>query len=87
MNVGYNGSYTESEGHTLTENQSKAITQNYNKAVADAMTEGESISGGTLSMQARITNTGKVAYSIENLILAASTYTLSGDIKIIRNLP
>ena len=86
VNWGYNGSYTESEGHTLTENQSKAITQNYNKAVAEAMSEGESISGGTLSMQARITNTGKVAYSIENLILAASTYTLSGDIKIIAEL-
>ena len=86
VNVGYNGSYTESVGHTLTENQSKSITQNYNKAVAEAMTEGESISGGTLSMQARITNTGKVAYSIENLILNASTYTPSGEIKIIAEL-
>ena len=75
VNVGYHGSFTQSEGHTLTESQSKTITSNYTKAVAEAMTQGETISGGSISMQAKVTNTGKVAYSIDNLVLNASTYT------------
>ena len=86
VNVGYHGSFTQSEGHTLTESQSKTITSNYTKAVAEAMTQGETISGGSISMQAKVTNTGKVAYSIDNLVLNASTYTPSGDIKIIAEL-
>lgn len=86
VNVGYHGSFTQSEGHTLTENQSKTITSNYTKAIAEAMTQGETISGGSISMQARVTNKGKVAYTIDNLLLNASTYTPSGDIKIIAEL-
>ena len=86
VNVGYNGSYTTSTGHTMTESQSSSITRNYNQAITEAMTQGESITGGTISMQARITNTGKVAFTIGNLLLNASTYTPSGDIQIIAEL-
>ena len=84
--VGYNGSYTSSTGHTMTESQSSSMTRNYNQAITESMTQGETITGGSISMQARITNTGKVAYTIENLLLNASTYTPSGDIKIIAEL-
>lgn len=77
--AGYSGSYTTSTGQARAETEYKSLTESYNEATEKAMEEGETISGAELCMQAEISNPGDIAYTVENLVLAASVHTLEGE--------
>ena len=71
----YKGSVTETEGYSWSSSDQESLAKKYDEARATARSEGVTISGAKVCLDAQITNTGAIAYSISSLRLSASAYT------------
>ena len=79
----YKGSVTETEGSSWSSTDQESLAKKYDEARATARSEGITISGAKVCLDAQITNTGAIAYSINSLRLTASAYTIKNGLSTI----
>ena len=86
VTVGYNGSYTMTDGYTMSSTEESSITRSYSDALSTAKTNGETVTGAKVCVDTKLSNTGSIAYTVENLASNLSAYFATEGMKIVTTL-
>lgn len=84
--AGYNGSYTSTHGFTLSSTEETNVTKNYSNALAKAKSEGKTVTGAKVCVDAKLSNTGSIAYTVENLTTNLNVFMVSEGMKVVTTL-
>ncbi len=85
-NVGYNGSYTKTTGYSRSVSEDQTISSNYSNAVTTAKENQQTITGGTICVEAKVSNPGHIAYTVNDIKLELFAYYANSGMKTVAEL-
>lgn len=86
LNSSLTNTATTSSGISWTDGNVKSATKNNSKTESATESQGKTISGSSIFMQLKLRNTGNIAYTVQNIAVAASLMNAQGESQQIAEL-